>query len=63
MMDAVIVSEFGKREIFYLGVRVFVAIDVEIGFEFLVHSFCLSVSLRMVCSGEGVGVLEKASKF
>ena len=62
-MDAVIVSEFGKREIFYPGVWVFAARDAEIGFEFLVHSFCLTIGLGVIGSREGIGVLEKMSKF
>ena len=62
-MDAVIMSEFGEGKVFDPGVRIFTTIDAKIGFEFLVHAFCLSISLRMVCGGEGIGVLEEAAEF
>ena len=34
--------------------------DVEIGLEFLIGSFSLSVSLRMVGSGESYVIIEEA---
>ena len=34
--------------------------DAEISFDLLVGSFCLSICLRMVCSGEFDIVLEEA---
>ena len=34
--------------------------DAEIGLEFLIGSFSLSVSLRMVGSGESYVIIEKA---
>ena len=39
--------------------RVIGAEDAEIGLEFLIGSFSLSVSLRMVGSGESYVVVEK----
>jgi len=62
-MDAVIMCEFGKREMFDPRVWIFATIDAEIGFEFLIHTFSLSVSLRVICSRKGVGVLKEASEF
>ena len=37
--------------------------DAEISLEFLIGSFCLSVGLRMVGSGESYVIVEKASKL
>ena len=40
--------------------RVIGAEDAEISLEFLVGSLSLSVSLRMVCSGESYVIVEEA---
>ena len=37
--------------------------DTEIGFDFLVGPFCLSVSLRMVCGGKSDIIFEDSGKF
>ena len=62
-MDAVVMCEFGKREMFGPRVWIFTTIDAEIGFKFLIHAFCLSISLGMICGGKGVRVLEKTTEF
>jgi len=62
-MDAVIMGEFGKRKVFNPGVRVFLAIDMEIGFKFLIHMFGLSICLEVIGSRKNIGVLEEMTKF
>ena len=37
--------------------------DTKVGFNFLVGSFGLSISLRAVCSGESDVIFEDSSKF
>ena len=55
-----VVVEFGREELYPFGWVVGTE-DVEIGFKFLIGSFCLSISLRMIGSGESYIILEKAS--
>ena len=50
---AVIVGEFGKGNVLSPRSRVRAAEDSKIGFYFLVHTFRLSISLRVIGSGEG----------
>ena len=52
--------EFGRGEELHPFSRVIGAEDMEIGLEFLIGSFGLSVGLRMVGSGESYVVVEKA---
>jgi hypothetical protein len=39
------------------------AINVKIGFEFLVQMFSLSISLGMIGCGKGDFIVEESSKF
>ena len=55
-----VVVEFGRGEELCPFSRVIGAEDVEIGFEFLISSFCLSVSLRVIGGGESYIVFEEA---
>ena len=52
--------EFGRGEELHPFSRVIGAEDVEIGLKFLIGSFSLSVSLRMVGSGESYVIIEEA---
>ena len=47
-----VVVEFSRRKELYPFDWVVGTEDVEIGFEFLIGSFCLSISLGMIGSGE-----------
>ena len=47
-----VVVEFGRGKELYLFGRVVGTEDVEIGFEFLIGSFRLSIGLGMIGSGE-----------
>ena len=51
--------EFGGGEELHPFSRVISAKDVEIGLEFLIGSFSLSIGLRMVGSGESYVVVEE----
>ena len=62
-MNAIIVSEFGEREVFYPRVGIFATVDTEVGLKFLIHAFSLSVSLRVISSREGIRVLKETTKF
>ena len=55
-----VVVEFGRGEELYPCSRVIGAEDAEIGLEFLIGSFNLSVSLRVVGGGELYIVVEEA---
>ena len=58
-MRSGIVVEFGSREELYPFSQVIGAEDAEIGFEFLIGSFSLSVGLRVVGSGESYIIVEE----
>ena len=53
--------EFGGGEELHPFCRVIGAEYAEIGFEFLIGSFSLSIGLRVVGSGESYVVIEEAS--
>ena len=55
-----VVVEFGRGEELYPFGRVIGTEDVEIGLEFLIGPFSLSISLRVVGGGELYVVVEKA---
>ena len=59
-MQSGVVVEFGRGEELYPFSRVIGAEDAEIGLEFLIGSFSLSVSLRVVGGGESYIVVEEA---
>ena len=48
---AVIVDKLGHRDVVSPRFRVRTAEDVEVGLDFLVESFCFSITLQMVCCG------------
>ena len=52
--------EFGGGEELHPFSWIIGAEDMEIGLKFLIGSFSLSVSLRMVGSGESYVIVEKA---
>ena len=52
-MRVVIVCEFSVGDRFRPRCGIIVAEDLEIGLDFLVYSFCFTISLRVVGSGEG----------
>ena len=52
--------EFGGGEELHPFSQVIGAEDTEIGLEFLIGSFSLSVSLRVVGSGESYVIVEEA---
>ena len=56
---AVIVGEFSKGDVLSPRSRVRATEDPKIGFYFLVHTFSLSVSLRMIGSGKGKFIAEE----
>ena len=56
---AVIVGEFSKGDVLSPRSRVRAAEDLKIGFDFLVHTFSLPISLRVVGSGEGKFITEE----
>ena len=58
-----VVLEFSKRKEFGPLVGVIGAEDMEIGFDFLIGSFGLSVSLRMVCGRKSNVIFEDPGKF
>ena len=58
-----VVLEFGGREEVWPTSRVIGTEDSKIGFNLLIGSFCLSVSLWVVSSGEPDIVFEESSKF
>ena len=55
-----VMVEFGGGEELHPFSRVIGAEDAEVGLEFLIGSFSLSVGLRMVGSGESYVVVEEA---
>ena len=55
--------EFGGGEELHPFSWIIGAEDMEIGLEFLIGSFGLSVSLRVVSSGESYVVVEEACQF
>ena len=55
----VIVGEFSKGDVLSPRSRVRAAEDLKIGFDFLVHTFSLPISLRVVGSGEGKFITEE----
>ena len=55
-----VMVEFGGGEELHPFSRIIGAEDTEIGLKFLIGPFSLSVSLRMVGSGESYVVVEKA---
>ena len=55
-----VMVEFGRGKELHPFSQVIGAEDAEIGLEFLTGSFSLSVSLRMVGSGESYIVVEEA---
>ena len=55
-----VVVEFGRGEERYPFSQVIGAEDVEIGLEFLIGSFSLSIGLRVVGGGESYVVVEEA---
>ena len=48
---AVVVDKFSRRDMVSPCFRVRAAEDAEVGFEFLVESFCFPISLGVVCCG------------
>ena len=52
-MRAVIVSEFCVGDQFGPRCGIIAAKDTKVGFDFLVDSFCFTVGLWMIGSGEG----------
>ena len=48
---AVVVDKLGHGNMVGPGFRVRSAEDVEVGLNFLIESFCFSISLRGVCCG------------
>ena len=58
-MRSRVVVEFSRGEELYPFSRVIGAEDAEIGLEFLIGSFSLSVSLRVVGGGESYIVVEE----
>ena len=55
--------EFRKRKELGPLMGVTGAEDTKVGFDFLIGSFGLSISLRMVCSGESNVIFEDSGKF
>ena len=55
-----VVVKFGRGEELYPFHRVIGAEDAEIGLEFLIGSFGLSVGLRVIGGGESYIVFEEA---
>ena len=55
-----VMVEFGRGEELHTFSRVIGAEDAEVGLEFLIGSFSLSVGLRMVGSGESYVIIEEA---
>ena len=58
---AVIVGEFCEGDVLSPRSRIRAAEDPKIGFYFLVHTFGLPISLRVVGSGEGKFVTEEVA--
>ena len=58
-----IVSKFCVRYFVSLGTRVGPTEGLKVCFNLLVDTFCLTISLRMIGSGEGEVVVEKFAKF
>ena len=56
---AVIVGEFCEGDVLSPRSRIRAAEDPKIGFYFLVHTFGLPISLRVVGSGEGKFITEE----
>ena len=56
---AVIVGEFSEGDVLSPRSRVRATEDPKRGFYFLVHTFSLSISLRVVGSGEGKFITEE----
>ena len=56
---AVIMGEFSEGDVLSPGSRVRAAENLKIGFYFLVHTFGLPISLRVVGSGEGKFISEE----
>ena len=59
-MRSRVVVEFGRGEELYPFSWVIGAEDAEIGLEFLIGSFSLSVGLRVVGGGESYIIVEEA---
>ena len=55
-----VMVELGGREELHPFSRVIGAEDMEIGLKFLVGSFCLSIGLRVIGSGESYVIIEEA---
>ena len=55
-----VMVEFGGGEELHPFSRVIGAEDAEIGLEFLIGSFCLSIGLRVIGSGESYVIIEEA---
>src|ERR1700722_4053693 len=49
LVPMVIIGEFGEREFLRPIALILVAEESLVCFDFLIHPFCLSISLRMVC--------------
>jgi len=58
----VIMDEFCKGKVFDPYFRVSLAVDQNIGFQFLIKTFSLSISLRVISSGGCNSVVKKLSK-
>ena len=63
VMGGGVVLEFGSREEVRPALGVVGAEDVEVGFNFLVCLFGLSVSLRVIGGGEPDIIFEESGKF
>ena len=55
-----VVVEFGRGKELYPFGQVVGTEDAKVGFELLIGSFCLSIGLRMIGSGESYVVFKEA---
>ena len=62
-MRTVVVGEFGEGDVLSPRSWVRAAEDLKIGFYFLVHTFSLPISLRVVGSGEGKFITKEFAQF
>jgi hypothetical protein len=57
-----VMDKFCEGKVFDPCLRVSSAVDLKIGFQFLIKAFSLSISLRVISSGWCSGVVEKFSE-
>jgi hypothetical protein len=60
---SMIMNEFCHGKVLDPIKRCRAAVDAKVGFQFLVQMFSLSISLRVVCCGEGDFIVKESSKF